>query len=175
MKVFNCILGFFAILGGIYCTVFPGITFLNSGIILAILLGVMGLCSVFEFIANRKNKELLASGIVELILGIGSAVISILAIYSPAIRLMLDILVLMMFVCWLIYSGVTGIFTAVAVKKLGSKMWVFSLVMSILTILTGLFAASHLLFTVFAIGYMIGFGFTVYGLRLILSVFEKKE
>ncbi len=181
MKIFNCILGVFSILGAFYCMFYPGATFLSSGIIVAILLGVLGICSIFEYVSNRNRKNedgrkgLVANGVIELVFGISAAVMSVLALFIPWVRGMLDIIILLMFVFWLIYSGVTGIFGAVAQKKQGGKMWVFTLVMSILLILTGLYASSHLIYTAFAIGFMIGIELFVYGIRLILSVFESKE
>ncbi len=181
MKTFNCILGGFSIFGAVYCMFFPGATFLSSSLIVAILLGVMGICSIFEFATNKaeKNtegrKKLAANGVIQLIFGIGAAVLSVLAMFIPWVRAMLDIMILIMFVCWMIYAGIAGIFGAVAVKKLGSKIWVFSLIMNILLIVTGLYAATHLLYAAFAIGYMIGVALLVYGVRLIMSAFEKHE
>lgn len=181
MKTFNCILGVFSILGAVYCMFFPGATFLSSSLIVAVLLGVMGVCSIFEFATNRdkKNeegrKELVANGVLELIFGISAAALSVLAIFIPSVRAALDIVILLLFVFWLIYAGIAGIFKAVTLKKLGTKMWVFSLVMSILLIVTGLYGATHLVYAAFAIGYMIGIELLVYGVRLIMSVFEDKE
>ncbi|MBR3988271.1 MAG: DUF308 domain-containing protein [Clostridia bacterium] len=180
MKVFNCILGIFAIFGSIYCMFFPGATFLSSGWIVAILLGMLGVCSIFEYAANRKkaeksNTKLVASGVVGLVFGIIAAVLSLLALFFPQVRGILDITILLMFVLWLVYSGVAGIFGAIAQKKLTErKMWVFTLVMSILLVLTGLYAATHLLYAAFAIGFMVGIELMVYGIRLLLSVFEKE-
>lgn len=180
MKTFNCILGVFAILGAVYCLCFPGATFLSSSVVVAILLGVLGVCSIFEYATNRNkedksDKGLIANGVLGLILGIGCAVTSVLAMFIPWVRAMLDIMILIMFVFWLIYAGVTGIFGAIAQKKLGGKMWVLSLVMAILLIVTGLYGASHLLYAAFAIGYMIGIELLVYGIRLIMSVFEDRQ
>ena len=181
MKTFNCILGVFSIFGAIYCMCFPGATFLSSGLIVAILLGVLGVCSIFEYASNRerKNEEgrkgLVANGVIELIFGISAAVMSVLALFIPWVCGVLDIMILIMFVFWLIYAGVLGIFRAVAQKKRSGKFWVLTLVMSILLIITGLYGASHLLYAAFAIGYMIGIELLVYGVRLIMSVFEDKE
>lgn len=181
MKTFNCILGVFSILGAIYCMFFPGATFLSSGIIVAILLGVLGVCSIFEYITNRerKNEEgrkaLAANGVIELVFGIGAAVMCVLSLFIPWVRGMLDIIILLLFVFWLIYTGIAGIFGAVAQKKLGVKMWVFTLVISIILVITGLYGVSHLVYTAFAIGYMIGIELMVYGIRLVMSVFESKE
>ena len=181
MKTFNCILGGFSILGAVYCMFFHGATFLSSGLVVAILLGMMGVCSIFEFATNKEakntedRKKLAANGVVSLIFGIGAAVVSLCAIFFPAVRAMLDIMILIMFVLWLIYAGIAGIFSSVAIKKLGSKMWVFSLIMNILLIVTGLYGATHLVYAAFAIGYMIGAALMVYGVRLIMSAFEKTE
>lgn len=182
MKVFNCILGVFAVFGSLYCMFFPGATFLGGGWIAAFLLGVMGICSIFEYVRNRKDSDnakkkiLAANGVMELVFGIGAAVLSILALISPVVRGMLDIIILLLFVFWLVYSGVSGIFRAVAIKKLhGGKIWIFSLIMSILLVVTGLYAATHLVYAAFSIGYMIGIAVMVYGVRLIASVFEKED
>lgn len=181
MKTFNCILGFFSILGAVYCMFFPGATFLSSGLIVAILLGMLGTCSIFDFATNKEaknsagRKQLAVNGVIELIFGIGAAVLSLCSLFFPAVRAMLDIMILIMFVFWLIYAGIAGIFGAVAIKKMGSKMWVFSLIMNILLIVTGLYGVTHLLYAAFAIGYMIGVALLVYGIRLIMSTFEKTE
>lgn len=182
MKVFNCILGVFSVFGSIYCMFFPGATFLSSGWIAAILLGVMGICSIFEYIRNRKekgentDKKLVANGALGLVFGICAAVMSVLALFLPSVRGIIDITILLMFVFWLVYAGIIGIFGATEQKKLGGgKMWVFTLVMSILMIVTGVYAVTHLLYAAFAIGFMIGIELMVYGVRLIMSVFEKHE
>ena len=52
MKVFNCIFGILSIIGAIYCMFYPGLTFLNAGWIVTILLGVWGICSVIDYIAK---------------------------------------------------------------------------------------------------------------------------
>ncbi|MBQ8795394.1 MAG: DUF308 domain-containing protein [Clostridia bacterium] len=181
MKTFNCILGVFSILGAVYCMFFPGATFLSSGLVVAILLGVLGICSIFEYVRSRKqgegqSKNLVAGGVFQLIFGIAAAVMMVLAVFVPAIRAILDIFILVMFVGWMIFSGVSGIFKAVSVKKAtGSKVWIFTLIMSILLIITGLYGITHLMYAAFAIGYMIGIELMVYGVRLIMSAFEDKE
>lgn len=40
MKVFNCILGILTVLASIYCIFYPGLTFLNVGWIVTIILGL---------------------------------------------------------------------------------------------------------------------------------------
>lgn len=176
MKVFNCILGLFSILGAVYCIFYPGLTFLSTGWLITILLGAMGICSIFEFATSsdkKENKSLAANGIVGLILGIGAAVISVLGIFSPLIRGSLDLIILMLFAFWLFYSGVASIAKSVSLKKNGGKMWILTLILGILVLLTGIYGALHPVFTMVTIGYIIGLELIIYGVRLIASIFEK--
>lgn len=176
MKVFNCILGLFSILGAVYCIFYPGLTFLSTGWLITILLGAMGICSIFEFATSsdkKENKSLAANGIVGLILGIGAAVISVLGIFSPLIRGSLDLIILLLFAFWLFYSGVASIAKSVSLKKNGGKMWILTFILGILVLLTGIYGALHPVFTMVTIGYIIGFELIVYGVRLIASIFEK--
>lgn len=177
MKVFNCILGVFSILGAIYCIFYPGLTFLSTGWLITILLGVIGICSIFEFATSsdkKGNKGLVADGIIGLILGIGAAVISVLGMFSPWVRGSLDLIILILFAFWLFYSGVASIAKSVALKKNGGKMWILTLILGILVLLTSLYGALHPVFSAVTIGYIIGFELMIYGVRLIASMFEEK-
>lgn len=178
MKTFNCILGVFSILGAVYCVFFPGITFLNAGWIAAILLGVYGIFNIFEYFSNsarKNNKGLIANGVIGLIIGIGSAVLSILALFNAGIRATLDLIILLIFAFWLVYSGIVSIFAAVMQKKNGGKTWILTLILAIAVILTGVYGATHPLFEAFSIGYIIGLELMIYGIRLIMSVFENNK
>lgn len=57
MKVFNCIFGVLSILGAVYCMFFPGISFLNTGWIVAILLGVYGMSSIFGYFSSSTTEK----------------------------------------------------------------------------------------------------------------------
>lgn len=176
MKVFNCILGIFAILSSLYCMFYPGITFLNSGWIVTILLGAWGICAIFDYATNHNNGEKskgeAAMGTLGLVLGIVAAVFSVLALFSPGIRAMLDICILWMFAGWLIVSGISSIAVSFTVKKSGSKIWILSLILGILVLIGGIYGIFHMIFVAQTIGILIGILLMTYGFRLILSVFE---
>lgn len=177
MKIFNCILGVFAIFGAIFCIFFPGLTFLNGGFIITMLLGVWGICAIFDYATNRKNpeksKQDATMGVLGLACGIAAAVMSIMAIFTPALRAVIDVFVLGMFSGWLIMSGVNSVITSVKVKKTGSKIWILSLICGIIIALAGFYGIFHMVFLARAIGYLIGYFLMLYGIRLICSVFEK--
>lgn len=177
MKVFNCILGIFAVLASIYCVFYPGITFLNSGWIVTILLGAWGICAIFDYATNHNNGEKskgeAAMGTLGLVMGIAAAVFSVLALFFPGIRAMLDIIILCMFAGWLIISGIGSIAVSFTIKKTGSKRWILSLILGILVLIGGIYGIFHLFFVAQTIGILIGILLMTYGFRLILSVFEK--
>ena len=180
MKAFNFILGLFSVLGAIYCMFFPGVTFLNTGWIVAMLLGVYGICSIFEYCSNPERKQkksggLITGGVLGLILGIASAVLSVIALFSAGARAILDITILYMFAFWLVYSGFTSMYASFAQKKKGGKMWILTLLLGFVVIFTGFYGAIHPLFTAFSIGYLIGIELMIYGIRLVMSLFEKSE
>lgn len=179
MKVFNCIFGVFAILGAIYCMFFPGLTFLNAGWIVAILVGVLGICSIFESLSNPEKKEtrdgklLFANGIIGVIVGAVAVVVSILAIFSVAVRGMLDLIILYTLEFWIFYIGWMGIRQSIAMKKNGNKKWLFTLILGIFSVLAGFYGGFHLYLAAVTVGYVIGVTLLLYGIRLFASVFEE--
>lgn len=177
MKIFNCILGIFAVFASVYCIFYPGITFLNSGWIVTVLLGAWGICAIFDYATNRKDgeksKSEAAMGTLGLIAGIAAAVFSVLALFLPGIRAMLDVIILCMFAAWLIISGISSIAISFKIKKTGSKRWILSLILGIIVLLAGIYGIFHLVFVAETIGLLIGMLLMTYGLRLVFSVFEK--
>ena len=78
MKVFNCILGILTVLASIYCIFYPGLTFLNIGWIVTIILGLWGISSIVSYAAScndGNNKEKALMGTLGLIAGIAAAVV----------------------------------------------------------------------------------------------------
>ena len=138
MKVFNCIFGILSIIGAIYCMFYPGLTFLNAGWIVTILLGVWGICSVIDYFAKRKKAKAEQSEAIMGTLGISSVAMSL------------------------------------KVKKASSSgAWLIPLFCGILVIIGGIYGFFHLIFAAQTIGFMIGVLLSIYGVKLILSAFEK--
>lgn len=178
MKVFNAIIGVFAVFGSLYCILWPGISFLNAGWIVAMLLFMWGVCSIISAIflkqENKKDTGLAGSGFVGLLLGVAAAVISLLAMTVPSIELMFDMIIFWIFIFWLMFTGVFSIVKAVKHKNddENSSRWIFSLVLGIIMILIALFCVCDWLLTAQIIGTLIGIGLLVSGIRLIFSAFE---
>ena len=179
MKVFNCFFGILSIIGAVYCILYPGIAFLNSGWIVAVLLGVWGICSIIDYAAKHNktdtSKSEAAMGLLGLVAGIAAALISALAMFMPGIRMFLDIIILCIFAGWLIVSGISSAVASFKARKAGLKRWILTLLCGILVLLAGIYGIFHLIFAAQTIGILIGILLMTYGIRLILSVFEKGE
>jgi len=176
MKALNCIFGIFSVIAAILFFFHPGISFLNTGWIVAALLGAWGICAILNFVSNRKKGEEspgeAVMGVLGLVAGIASAAVSVLALFSPRIRITLDIIVLYVFAGWLIVNGIGSIAASYKVKKEGFKGWIFTMILGIVVLIAGIYGIFHLISASQTMGYMIGILLMTYGIRMILSVFE---
>ncbi|MBQ2971767.1 MAG: DUF308 domain-containing protein [Ruminococcus sp.] len=174
MKVFNCIMGIFSLFAAFYCFFMPGVsTLMTAGWIVTALLGVIGFCGIFEYARNKKDKKQMVNGTIGLILAIGAAVLSTVAMFDVTLRATFDLIVVVIFALWLVLSGVDSTVESFTKKKNGNKNWWLTLILGILLILMGMYAGTHLIYATMTLGYVMGFGLTFYGVRLICSVFEK--
>ena len=181
MKVFNCILGVFALMGATYCMLFPGITFLNYGWIITILLGGWGVCAIFEYFtkedkAKRSGKEA-GLGALSLVLGIAVAAMSVWAIIAPNMTsLLMDVVIVYTMAGWMIAGGIVNISDAVKAKKMQiGKLWILTLIWGILFLVTGVIGCFRPLLIAWMVDYLICGLLIIAGVRLIASVFERAE
>ncbi len=174
MKVFNCIMGIFSIFAAFYSFAYPGVSSLmTTGWIVTVLLGVIGFCGVFEYSRNKENKKLIFNSILGLFLAIGAAVLSVIAMFNVKLRATFDLVIVVLFALWLVISGVDTIVSSIRGKKNGQKAWWLTLILGILVIIVGMYAGTHLIYATIALGYVMGISLTLYGVKLICSVFEK--
>ncbi len=174
MKVFNCIMGIFSLFAAFYCFFMPGISaVMTIGWIVTCLLGVIGFCGIFEFTRNKEDKKQMFNSTVALILAICAAVLSTVALFDVSLRATFDLIIVVMFALWLVLSGVDTTVNSFALKKDGKKHWWVTLILGVLVILMGMYAGTHLIYATMTLGYVMGFGLTMYGIKLICSVFEK--
>lgn len=178
MKVFNVIIGIFAIFASVYCIWFPGVFFLQTGWLVTILLGAWGACALFEAIfkhstKSKEGKWNVSSAVLAVLAGIAAAVVSLITIFMPGLSVMLDLIVVSIFVCWLIIDGIGSIVMSTTVgRKSGSKKWIWTLILGILILITGLYGIFHLVAMAQTIGLLLGMLLMLYGVRLVASIFE---
>lgn len=177
MKVFNAIIGVFAIFASIYTIFFPGLSFLKAGWIVTIVLCVWGVCALFEVLTKKMTdtdgKITTGGAILALLGGIAAAVLSTVAIFRPGLSVMFELAVVWIFTVWMITSGVSSILSAVKViKPQGGSVWIFSLILGILTLFAGIYGVFHILVMVQTLGLLLGILLMLYGIRQIASLFE---
>lgn len=180
MKVFNAIIGVFAIFASIYTMCFPGLSFLKAGWIVTIVLCVWGVCALFEVLTKKMtgaDGKITAGGaILALLGGVAAAALSTVAVFRPGLSAMFDLVAVWIFTAWLIAGGVSSIVSAVkVVKPLGGGAWIFSLILGILTLFAGIYGVFHILVMAQTLGLLLGILLMLYGVRLIASLFEKSN
>lgn len=177
MKLFNGILGVFAFFAAMYCFFYPGLTFLNAGWMVTVLLLGWGACALFETVTNRgeskPGKDVTVKGIIALGAGAIACTASVLAISKPLFSLITDAVIVYTFLGWIFLSGIFTVLHSVTVgRKTDGKRWIVGLVLGILTFLAGLYGVCHILLTAWSMTKMFGIIFIVYSGRLLASVFE---
>ena len=180
MKVFNFILGVFSIFGALYCIFWPDESFLNAGWIVAMLLALLGLCTILSYFFDRKEgisseKNFRVDGFVGLIFGCVILAISILALFVDVISGLLLVIVLGVFTVWLLIKGITKLVKTIQKKKSTEpKGWGLMLALSIAEILIGLLGIlGYFFYSKELSSLYIGIMLIVFGICLIFSVFEK--
>ncbi len=177
MKFFNAVIGVFAVLASIYTICFPGVSFLEAGWIIAIILCVWGGCALFEAltknITDTSGKIIVGNAILALCGGVAAAALSLAAIFRPGLSAIFDLVVMWIFILWLIVGGASSAISAVkVVKPLGGNKWIVSLVFGILTLVAGIYGVFHILVMAQTLGLLLGVLLMLYGVRLLASLFE---
>lgn len=180
MKIFNFIIGIFSFFAAFYCFAHPtGWFFANVGWVVSAIFMIAGICSIFEYARKKENKEFIVTGVMGLVFGIAAVIVSLFILFNFKAQIFTDVIVLVLFAIWLIYIGIESIGKSIRAKKEKAKSWWWTLILGILCILSGLFAGTHLLSTAISLSFTISifFGtmFTVYGVKLVGSIFEKAE
>lgn len=178
MKVFNTIIGIFAIFASVYCIWFPGVFFIRTGWIVTILLGAWGACALFDTIfkhsaKSKEGKWNVTSAILAVLAAIAAAAVSLTTIFMPGLSAILDLTVIYILVFWLIVSGFGSIIMSVTVgRKSSGKKWIWTLILGILVLISGLYGIYHIIAMAQTIGLLLGLLLMLYGVRLIGSIFE---
>ncbi len=135
MKVISIILGVFLIIEGISCILTPVSTYLTLAWIIGVAMviySVSALCSYSE----RKRLGLadgwsFANAIVSLIFGV-------VLLFSYSMQLVVDVFMLYFASLWLILAGVFRIISTARLHKMNlAPYWVWSIILGIIMILSG--------------------------------------
>lgn len=151
------------ILLGIMLIVRPEVITAMISIILGVICIIIGILKLFDYLSNGKvEKYLIAISIVAIITGI------IIMFCGDMIFSVFRILVAI----WIIYSGIMNLQTSIIWKDYKSKLWITTLILSIVTIIVGI----YMLVNQGAVLQMIGVAILIYGIIDIIEniIFIKK-
>ena len=120
-------------------------------IILGVICIIIGILKLFDYLSKGKvDKYLIAISIVAIITGI------IIMFCGDMIFSVFRILVAI----WIIYSGIMNLQTSIIWKDYKSKLWITTLILSIVTIIVGI----YMLVNQGAVLQMIGVAILIYGI-----------
>ena len=151
------------ILLGIMLIVRPEVITAMISIILGVICIIIGILKLFDYLSKGKvDKYLIAISIVAIITGI------IIMFCGDMIFSVFRILVAI----WIIYSGIMNLQTSIIWKDYKSKLWITTLILSIVTIIVGI----YMLVNRGAVLQMIGVAILIYGIIDIIEniIFIKK-
>ncbi|MBQ3416296.1 MAG: DUF308 domain-containing protein [Ruminococcus sp.] len=169
MTVLSIILGVLMVIAGFLCLVTPiGATF-SLMYLFMILLFVMGIVSFVRCIVNKNFGVEFAFSIITIIAGI-------LILFSSYATFFTEIVMIYLMAGWLVVRGIVGIVMAVQAKHLtGTGLFVAALILSILTILAGIYSFFHpVIFSGF-LGILASVYFIIAGIDMICDAIITKS
>ncbi len=172
-RILSILLGILMIIGGVYCLMSPGITYM---ILIWIIIAAMLASSISGIMTwSARKKAGIASGW-DLCASIISLVFAIILIASFALRFSTMIMLLYFVMAWMIVSGITRIFAGLTLRKMhyedgtvAGSNWGWVLCFGVLMVIAGLFGFAEPLTAAITIGIIIGVSLIVYGVELLLA------
>lgn len=163
MSFLIILLGILMTIGGFICLFSPLIATFGVMYFYMILLFVSGISLIITSISTKRFG-------VELVFGILTVIIGAFVVFNSYATLVADSILLYIMAGWIILRGIFGIINACQAKSfLGGGLFAFSLIISILVILAGIFAFIHPFVLAKALGIVISCFFIVEGIDLVVS------
>lgn len=141
---------------GIAIIVNPNIVISFLSFILGGIFIIVGIMKVSEFISTGKTSNYL------LAMGISAIIIGIIIMFSSKVILSLFGIIIGI---WIIYAGLANLQTAILWKEYTSRIWLLSVMLSVITIIVGIYVLANLNIIMNIIGFII----LMYGIINILE------
>ena len=126
----DLILSLIFIIFGIILIANPEVVMASISIILGVIFIALGIMKIANyFYTSKMDNYFLAVGIISIIIGI------VIMFFSDVIASFFRILIAV----WIIYSGIMNLQITISWKDYKSKLWIFSIILSILTLLAGIY------------------------------------
>jgi len=167
MKIFNAILGLYAVLSALYCIFWPEESLFSLGWTVTIFLALWSIAAIAEyFISKKQVKGLAAGGASGLVLGIIAMIVSILSMRNDTVGLIFSIIIIL---CLAFAIAVKGI-AELAGNRKGEHRGA-AVVAGVFHLLAGLFGIIALVFLQDKLTLSVGIMLAVIGVAEFISVF----
>ena len=156
------IFGVLMVIGGIVCLTTPVAATLGIMYFFMILLFVSGVVYLIQSIAYRRTMDLII------------AILALLAggfiLFSPNMSFVTEVILLYIVACWLVVRGIVGMINAFRSKKaIGGGLFALALIVSLLTIVAGIYSFVHPMLFAGFLGILASCYFIVEGIDLIVA------
>ncbi len=174
MKVYNTVFGIFAVLGALFCIIWPGMTFVDAKYIAIIFTGAWGLCALLNYLTSKEkdNKTIFKSFIFGILAVLFATFIGF-SMFMPAVKNIFGASVIYIFAVWAILGAIGDVILAVDNRK-DNNRWMLSLILSILVLAGCIYGVLHAIFAPKLISIIFGIVLLVYGIRNMASAFENE-
>lgn len=173
MRVVTIILGVLLVISGIYCIMTPVAAYSALGWVIGASMIIEGVGSVILW--NRFRKMGLANGwtLAEAILAI---VLGVFLVGSYMLQAAVDLFIAYLIAIWLVFSGITRIVVAIAVRngqgKEAARGWILQVVLGVLVVICGVLCIFNPLSIMAGVGLMLGISVILVGVGLIAGSSE---
>ncbi len=163
MTILFIILGVLMVICGFSCMFTPLWTYLNLEYFIVILVMVFGVFGIIKNIVEKRFG-------VGFVFSILSTILGILVLCFPNIFVFANGLLFYFVAGWFVLQGVVSIYNSIVAKNaVGGKMWVFQLIIGILTLILGCFTFFQPIIVPLSFGILIGIFFIDTGFTMIFS------
>lgn len=164
MKLFTMIMGILLSIGGVYCMLQPGATFLTIGWLIGVMFLISGVNMLAAYFKQRGQR---ASSGGDLLSAVLVLLLGVLIVVNDYAQFMTNTFILYLVGAIIIITGMARIYTALSLRRLGVGAWVWSMAVGILTLLVGFYLLIHPAVMAVALGLLIGFVFIQQGITLL--------
>lgn len=149
------------ILTGLWCVANQGVAFAALAFILGSVMVINGIIGTAAFIKMKKRPEGMGWALSEALLGI------VLGCIVLSNQLATDLIIIIFFGMWILFSGCNRIVAAFTLKRQENKSWSWTMGLGLISTLAGIYSFFDSNFVGIALGILIGIFFLIQGTNVL--------
>lgn len=161
MRILTIVSGIMLILTGLWCFANQGVTFAGLAFVLGLVMLLNGIIGVVAFIKMKDRLERMEWALSEAILAI------ILGCVVLSNQLVTDLIIIMFFGMWMLFSGCNQIVGALVLKRQDDISWNWTIGLGIISALAGIYSFYNSSFAGLTLGILVGIFFLIQGCNVL--------